>query len=214
MNAILTNPAFPGSADAFGPDRPHRRHHVGRYLLPPRAVADFNRVLERLDVAPMDDDLIATIARTVSPDPSAAGTPPWIATRMRSGAAVRLMLGDPAWEPVDPATGAARLVSGYLRDHGDLIPDALPALGRLDDAIVVEAAWPRIGAEVFDYLDYRRIRRIEATLRGCAEMDFRFGRHDWEQSRRAEIALLQHMRDVGTRSYLPAGNGSGRFRVS
>src|SRR5690606_27785383 len=58
---------------------------------------------------------------------------------MRDAAAIRLMLGDPAWELLDRVTDPARLVSGYLRDHDDLIPDRLPVLARLDDAIVVKA---------------------------------------------------------------------------
>ena len=211
MNAITAN-QIPSLADCRA-DRPHRRHRVGQYALPSRGVAEFNRLLERLQFAPVDDDQIATFGRSLSPDPAQATVPQWITSRMRSGAAVRLMLGDPGWETLDAATGAARLVSGYLRDHRDLIPDALPVLGRLDDAIVVEAAWPQVGAEVTDYLDYRRLRRIEAELCGCAEAGFRFGRNDWELARHAEAALARHMPEVGTRSYLPSG-GSSRFRIN
>ena len=212
MNAIFANQTFPLAARRY--DRPHRRHRVGQYALPSRGVAEFNRLLERLQVAPVDDDQLATFGRSLSHDPAQATVPPWISARMRSGAAVRLMLGDPGWEPLDVVTGTARLVSGYLRDHDDLIPDNLPVLGRLDDAIVVEAAWPQVGAEVFDYLDYRRLRRIEAELRGCDEAAFRFGRYEWEMARRAEVALLRHVREVGCRSYLPASGGSSRFQVN
>ena len=213
MNAILDNRS--STVLAAGPtgDRPHRRHRVGRYALPAAAVSSFNQLLDRLQAAPMDEDRIASIGRSLSPDPALTSTPPWISLRMRDGAAVRLMLGDPAWEPLESATGPARLVSGYLRDHDDLIPDRLPALGRLDDAIVVQAAWPRIGAEVLDYLDYRRLRRLEAGLRGCTESGFRFGRGDWEQARRAEAALVLHIHQVGCRSYLAAASGGGRFRI-
>lgn len=208
MNTIIANPTAP-----LSPVRPRRRFHVGGHALQPAAVSGFNRVLERLQTAPLDEDQIASFSRTVSPAPNAAAVPPWILTHMRDAAAIRLMLGDPGWELLDRATEPARVVSGYLRDHDDLIPDRLPVLGRLDDAIVVEAAWPQVGAEVVDYLDYRRLRRLEAALRGCDEHAFRFGRADWELARQAEAALMRHLRDVGTRSYLPSG-GPSRFRIN
>lgn len=208
MNATATNPML-----QLSPARPHRRFHVGNHTLRAAAVSGFNQVLDRLQTAPMDEDQIASFGRALSPDPAAVATPPWILARMRDAAAVRLMLGDGAWELLDSAARSTRLVSDYLRDHNDLVPDRLPVLGRMDDAIVVEAAWPQIGTEVVSYLDYRRLRHLEAALRGCAERDFRFSRYDWELARDAEAALARHMQEVGTRSYLPAG-GASRFRIN
>src|SRR3546814_8684622 len=72
------------------------------------------------------------------------------------------------------------------------------------DAIVIDAAWPRLADEVACYLDYCRIRRIEAELRECDVSQFTFGRADWEQARRAESAWTEHCRACGQRSYLPA----------
>ncbi len=208
MNAIAD------SILPLSPVRPHRRFHVGAHALRPAAVTGFNRLLEQLQTAPLDEDQIASFSRTVSPARNATAVPPWILLHMRDAAAVRLMLGDPGWEPLDCAAGPARLVSDYLRDHDGLVPDRLPVLGRLDDSIVVEAAWPHIGAEVLDYLDYRRLRRLEASLRGCDERGFRLSRADWEEARQAEAALVRHLREVGTRSYLPAAGGPGRFRIN
>lgn len=182
MNATVTHLL------QLSPARPHRRFHVGSHVLNPAAISNFNRVLESLQTAPMDEDQIASFGRALSPVPAAAAVPPWILARMRDAAAVRLMLGDSAWELLDRAARPTRLVSAYLRDHDDLVPDRLPVLGRMDDAIVVEAAWPQIGPEVLDYLDYRRLRHVEAGLRGCGEHDFNFTRHDWEVARDAEAA--------------------------
>jgi len=209
MNATFANAVLP-----LSPVRPHRRFHVGGHALRPEAVAAFNRVLERLGTAPLDEDQIASFSRAVSPRQDATAVPAWILTHMRDAAAIRLMLGDPGWDLLERAADPAHVVSDYLRDHADLIPDRLPVLGRLDDAIVVEAAWSGIGTEVIDYLDYRRLRRLEAAMRGCDERAFRFGRTDWEEARQAEAALVRHLREVGTRSYLPATGGPGRFRIN
>src|SRR3546814_19418915 len=92
----------------------------------------------------------------------------------------------------------------YVRSRRDLIPDDLPRVGRLDDAIVIDAAWPRLADEVACYLDYCRIRRIEAELRECDVSQFTFGRADWEQARSAESAWPEHCRACGQRSDLPA----------
>ncbi|MGY0632702.1 hypothetical protein [Luteimonas sp. A478] len=215
MNTAFASPSLLQAARSAGmPDRPHRRHRVGPYSLQARSLMAFNHLLDQLHEAPLDDDRIASLGRLLSPDVATVVAPPEIRSRLRDGAAIRLMLGDASWDPADPPVVAARLVSAYLRDHDDLIPDHLPVLGRLDDALLVEAAWPGVDAEVHDYLDYRRLRRLEAELRGCSWAVFCFTRSDWEQARQAETGLLRHLRDVGSRSYLSSSNGYGRFRLN
>src|SRR3546814_15870343 len=66
---------------------------------------------------------------------------------------IGLMIDDPAWQPANDAAAPAALVMDYVRSRRDLIPDDLPRVGRLDDAIVIDAAWPRLADEVACYLD-------------------------------------------------------------
>src|SRR5574337_652544 len=85
-----------------------------------------------------------------------------------------------------------------------LLPRGIPQIGRLDDAILVDAAWPQLVDEVDDYLDFCRLRTIEAGLRGCDVADFAFSRDDWQQARCAEAGLKARARRAATNSYLPA----------
>ena len=62
----------------------------------------------------------------------------------------------------------------------------MPTVGRLDDAIVVDAAWPRLGDEIDSYLDYCRLRALEARLRGCGDTEFKFNRADWQRASRTK----------------------------
>jgi uncharacterized membrane protein YkvA (DUF1232 family) len=132
---------------------------------------------------------------------------------MRLAHTVTQMLADPEWQPAADAVEPARLVVDYARRPHQLIPDNLPVIGGLDKAVVVDAAWPQLAGEVDCYLDYRRLRVIEAQLRHCRVFEFHFGRQEWLAARAAEAALIGHCRRVGSSSYLPGG-AAAMFRVS
>lgn len=189
----------------------NRRRTVGGFCIAQMEVDRFNAFLLLLGrtQAPLERDQLATAGRELC---DRSITPaPGIGPRMRRAAAAAMMVADPAWEASGDAAAVASLVVGYVHAKNDLFPDDLPRIGRLDDAIVIDTAWPRLADEVADYLDYRRLRRIEARLRGCDRDDFTFTRGQWEQAFRAEIALAEHQRQVRDRSYLPAS--LSRFHV-
>lgn len=186
----------------------NRRRTVGGFCIAQMEVDRFNALLLQLGrtQAPLQRDQLATAARELCD--RSIGAVPGIAPRMRRAAAAALMLADRAWEArADSALLAARVVD-YVRAGNDLFPDALPRFGRLDDAIVIDTAWPQLADEIADYLDYRRVRRIEARLRGCDPDDFSFDRNQWEQAFLAEAALAEHQRQAREGSYLPASAAS------
>ncbi len=191
-------------------DRPtpslHRRHRIDQFDLVAEAVDRFNTLLNRLDASahPLDADRIATAARELCDANLTQPPAPCIAKQMRRATTLVCMTGDPDWKAANDAGDVARLVIDYVRGEGDLIPDTLPRVGRLDDAIVIRTAWPRLADEVADYLDFCRIRRIEARLRGVSRLDFHMDRDDWREACRAEFALGQHQRQVRESSYLPS----------
>lgn len=191
--------------------QPNRRRTVGGFCIAQMEVDRFNAFLLLLGRTgtPLQRDQLATAARELCD--RITGTAPAIGPRMRRAAAAALMLADPAWDARADAAALASLVVGYVHARNDLFPDDLPGFGRLDDAIVIDTAWPRLADEVADYLDYRRVRRVEARLRGCGQNDFSFGRNQWEQAFRAEAALVEHHRQARERSYLPAS--APRFQV-
>lgn len=220
MNAMLNNlQPLPAALDRLPHERTgRRRHHIGDFALDSGRLDGFNQLLTRLDQQrpALDCDQLASAARQLIELPGPGNMPSCIQQRMRRAAAIDLMTVDPGWTPANDAIGPAGLVVDYVRSGNDLIPDALPRIGRLDDAIVVDVAWPLLDEEVRYYLDYCRLRRVEATLRNCRGHDFGFGRDDWEQARQAETAWINHCSEVGTRSYLSSrstGLSASIFRV-
>jgi uncharacterized membrane protein YkvA (DUF1232 family) len=205
LSAALQSPAWTSL------NRPARRHFVGGFLLEAEALAHFNQLLVRLHHFPLDCDQLATASRELGR--SADGRrPASIEQRLQLASAVDRMITDATWQPASEAVEPARVVMDYVHGDHDLIPDSVPLVGRLDDAILIDAAWPQLAGEVDCYLDYCRVRAIEAELRGCAVGGFAFTREDWQQARRAEAGLIAHCRRVGEDSYLPSP-AAACFRV-
>ncbi|MGH8076112.1 MAG: hypothetical protein ACREPE_02140 [Lysobacter sp.] len=204
LPAILDQSAFAGRG---------RRHRIENYCLAPPDVERFNNLLQRLGrrQPPLDRDQIVSAARELCDCNILPIEAPSIHERMRRVETAVRMVDDAGWEAVNEAVDAARLVIDYTQGSDDLIPDWVPKVGRLDDAIVIDAAWPRLADEIESYLDFCRLRDVEAGLRDCCASTLRFNRADWEQLRREEAALAAHQRDVREHSYLPGA--APMFRV-
>lgn len=204
LPSILDQPAFAG---------PRRRHSIDTYFLAALDVERFNHLLSRLGrrQAPLDCDQLVTAARELCSRSIDTVEPLSIRQRMRQAETAALMVGDPDWTAANDAVDAARLVIAYARGNDNLIPDWVPRVGHLDNAIVVDTAWPRLAGEVESYVDFCRLRDMEAGLRGCPSAALGFKRADWEQMRREEAVLVAHLRAVREHSYLP--QSASLFRI-
>ncbi len=211
MNAMLSiTSSLPAILDQPASAGPGRRHRIENYSLAPSDVARFNLLLLRLGrrQAPLDRDQVVTAARELCDCNGLAVEPSSIRERIRQIETAALMINDPDWEGADDAVDTARLVIDYAHGNDHLIPDWVPAVGRLDDAIVVDTAWPRLAVEVERYLDFCRLRDV---VGGDTRSTLRFMRSDWEQARHEEAALAAQQRDVREHSYLPPS--ASLFRI-
>lgn len=213
MNAMLTTALpLPTVLDRAPSTGPHRRRSIENHCLNASDVARFNDLLRRLGRRqPLDSDQIATAARELCDcaDPEIARAS--ISQRVQQAKAAALMLDDPGWAAANEAVDAVLAVVGYVQGDDHLIPDWVPTVGQLDDAIVVEAAGPRLADELADYADFCRMRAEEARLLGCDQLGFGFRRAQWEQRRLEQAALVAQQRQVREHSYLPAA--PARFRI-
>jgi hypothetical protein len=139
------------------------------------------------------------------PADTAAAT---IELRLARAESLRRMLDDADWAlPAGLAERGRRLLA-YVERCNDLIPDDLPQLGHLDDALLVELSWSEFAGEVQDYLDYRRWCSHE-HVRGTAEER----RSAWETACLAEASALLHRQEVRERGYARFEPISKPFRV-
>ncbi|KIQ96689.1 hypothetical protein [Lysobacter sp. A03] len=191
------------------------RHSIGDFVPDPVRLAHFNALLMQISAEhpQIDGDQLATAARELILQARDGRIPQSIRERIRRAGAMDLMQSDPEWETEAKAAIAAATALDYLHGKDTLIPHSLPVVGWLDGAVVVETAWPTLADEVRDYLDFCRLRRIEAGLRGESRRHFGFTRDQLDDARTAEWLWTEHCRRTGRSSYL-SQDEPGRFRVN
>lgn len=117
------------------------------------------------------------------------------------------MLEDEGWGMKEVGRQRVLAALAYFNNPQDLIPDNIPGLGFLDDAIMIELMTRELKPEIEAYRDFVDYRKAEARRRGMDPDELNRG--DFLQSR--EQALLSRMR---RRRRGGRGGGGGRSPFS
>jgi len=193
-------------------DRPAQasRHRIGNLHLDATAVARFDTLLHEIhpDARHVDADRIATLARWLQVLPAERARAV-LDERLERIEHLRAMLGDADWDRREDACERVRKLLAYLDQDQDLIPDAIPLLGLLDDVILLELAWPAVATEAEDYADFC-VYRIIANPEG----DGAQRREAWIRDRLEALALYQHHERINAGRYADGRHPDRPFRVA
>ncbi len=199
---------------AANPSGRARRNHIAGRVPDQRSIERFQRVASELagpsQVPQLDG--IASAARELLHRSAGRSRLAVICQRVRCLRALRMLAGEPAWQLDPDLKERIRLLADYATGGERLLPDAVPVVGGLDTALLVDLAMPALIDELDAYLDFRRLRIEEAILRGERPRQFTFGRDQWLEARQAELQLLAHILGRGRQSYLE-GAGAARFQI-
>jgi len=187
-----------------------RRRTVGSVELAREAIENFNALLHdlRMDAPQIDADAIASVARWLDSQP-AEQRDLLVQLRLSRLDELKAMRTDPDW-PLDPAQAhRIDLILEYVARENDLIPDHIPVYGYLDDALLLELAWPTLDEDVADYRDFCNYRAEVATRSGQSVNQL-----DWLQARSEEGALWEQLHRVHEQQYIEYRTRVSLFRVS
>jgi uncharacterized membrane protein YkvA (DUF1232 family) len=131
--------------------------------------------------------------------------PDFIRDRLDRLDALVAMLRDEGWSMPDADRKHVMSAMVYFSDPVDIIPDDVPVLGYLDDAIMIELCVVELRHELDAYDDFCEFRQREAERRGLNPAEV--GRADWLDERRDELLDRMHKRREGDAGF---GTGYGR----
>ena len=107
------------------------------------------------------------------------------------------MLTDSEWQLPEEETNRVLSALAYFSEPDDLIPDHIPGLGFLDDAIMVELVVRELKHEIQAYEDFCEFRSREEAKRKAD--DDEVTREQWLAGRRAELHSRMRRRRRGSR---------------
>lgn len=140
-----------------------------------------------------------------------ADVPDFIAQRLSKLDNLIAMVRDEGWHLPEEDRKRVLAALVYFADPADVIPDSVPVLGYLDDAIMIELCVRDLKHEIDAYDDFCDYRESEARRQGLDPAGV--GRADWLESRREELINRMHSRrerDFGTGYGASSGYASKR----
>lgn len=134
--------------------------------------------------------------------------PQFISDRLLKLQILLNMIRDDEWKLSEEECNSIRSALYYFVDPEDVIPDDVPGIGFLDDAIYAEIVIQELQSEISSYQEFCQFRIAEEARRRNRGLDPHVGREDWIADKRA--ILHARMRE---RRALSRGGRGWRMRL-
>lgn len=165
-------------------------------------VTDRCAELEESDILENAAELLASMPEDV---------PEFVSERLERLHALIEMLRDEEWRLEGRDRSRVVKALTYFAEPHDIIPDTVPGIGFLDDAIMVELVVREITHEIDAYEDFCKFRSQKDRLLKKGRQDPTF-REEWLEARRAQLQSRMRRRRRRTRE--SSGGRARRGRQS
>jgi len=151
-----------------------------------------------------EDQIIKQAAGMVN-EVTAAKVPAFVQERVDQLTSLIDMVRDPEWDLASAERKNVIAALAYFADPQDMIPDNIPVLGFIDDAIMIELVVSELKHEMEAFEDFCRYRKDEKARNRNPDVS----REDYLEMKRREL----HSRMRRRRSSQRSSSRSGRTRI-
>ena len=125
-------------------------------------------------------------ARLLLEHARAREAPAFVRQRLEDVGTLIAMLEDSEWPLEQEDRERVVVALSYFAEPQDLIPDNVPGLGFLDDALLAELVIEELEPDLAGYREFCDYRKKQEASRG---KDAHVGREDWLDSKRRQILM-------------------------
>jgi len=155
-----------------------------------------NKAKSAMD-GPHDAEAIHAAALQLVKDARTSDLPEFIGERIAKLEIVTNMVSDDEWKLSEEDRSRVLGALVYFCDPDDLIPDHIPGLGFLDDAIYVELVIRELKNEIESYEEFYNFRKAEEVRRTEKGLDPHVEREEWLADKRAALHARMRRRRTG-----------------
>lgn len=139
-----------------------------------------------------DPDDIVAAACAILRSAKSGELPSFISERLATLEDLVAMIRDTGWALSDEDRQRVLSALVYFAEPDDVIPDLVPVLGFLDDAIMIELCAEKLAAELEAYCEFCDYRASEAKAHGVEPSQV--GRAEWLEAKRRALQDRMHAR--------------------
>lgn len=137
--------------------------------------------IEKAKTLPADE--VISKAKALCQEMESASVPDFVKTRLVSLEALIQALQDDEWQIPEEEKTEILTSLAYFSEPHDLVPDNIPGLGYLDDAIMIELVIQDLSLDLEAYTSFCSFRKTEENRRGA---DANVNRESWLAAGRTE----------------------------